>query len=173
VVLDRKRTILRTAAASEVIANFAGRECRVISATDPDSRYSRFSRPVPLLWLSETVTDSALLRKPGSARNRTRDLWTWSQKRRPLYQRGCPCIATHAIRSCERAGEGGLCQSPQVPYPPSVPKRGSDTPVGRLKVPRPVRAISTARDTWTSGINKHTSARRHWKCGARGGEGCG
>jgi hypothetical protein len=60
--------------------------CRVISATDPHCRHSRFSRPESLLyqsntssiilkWLSWTPLNDPLLRKPDSAGKRTRDLW--------------------------------------------------------------------------------------------------
>jgi hypothetical protein len=52
--------------------------------------YSRFSRQEPLLFLPDSssrgwvdpVPDPLFLRKSGSAGNRTRDLWIWSQEQR-------------------------------------------------------------------------------------------
>jgi hypothetical protein len=81
----------------EVSANFADRGCRVVISTDPDgrilgsqdrSRYC-FFQVVPLLysrgWV-DPVPD--LLRKSGSAGNRTRDLWICSQELWSLDHRG-------------------------------------------------------------------------------------
>jgi hypothetical protein len=74
------------------------RGCRVVSATDPHALWSRFSRPEPLPfvqvapqlssrgWL-DPVPDPLLLRKSGSAENRTRDLWICSQVLWPLVRR--------------------------------------------------------------------------------------
>jgi hypothetical protein len=53
-VLVRKRTLPteRRPHVRKVSANFfADRGCRVVSATDPHGRYSRFSRPEPLLFI--------------------------------------------------------------------------------------------------------------------------
>jgi hypothetical protein len=89
VALVRKRTIPteRSQLVGEVSANFSDRGCRVVSATDPHGRIldrSRyyFSQVAPQLysrgWV-DPVSDPLLLRKSGSAGNRTRDLWICNQ----------------------------------------------------------------------------------------------
>jgi hypothetical protein len=69
----------------------AYRGCRLVSAKDSQGRLSRLSRPHTLLsiqvvpqlssrgWV-DPVPDSLLLKKLGSAGNRTRDLWYCSQE---------------------------------------------------------------------------------------------
>jgi hypothetical protein len=83
----------------EVVPTFEDRGCRVVSATDPTvvnlgflNRSGYFSFQVaPQLpsrgWV-DPVSDPLLLRKSGSAGNRTRDLWICSQKFWPLDHRG-------------------------------------------------------------------------------------
>jgi hypothetical protein len=78
---------------------FADRVCRVVSATDPHglilglldrSRHSLFQVAPQLYsggWV-DPVSDPLLLRKSGSAGNRTRGLWTCNQKFWPLDHRG-------------------------------------------------------------------------------------
>jgi hypothetical protein len=78
-----------TAADSEDSAEFAGTGCCIVSATGTHGRFIRFSRPEPLLihpssaliiltMLSGPVPDPLLVRKSGSAGNRTRNLWICS-----------------------------------------------------------------------------------------------
>jgi hypothetical protein len=74
-----------------LVQNLVDRGCRVVSATNSHGRYFRFSRPEPLLsfqvapqlfsrgWV-DPVPDPLLLRKSGSAGNRTRDLRICSQE---------------------------------------------------------------------------------------------
>jgi hypothetical protein len=83
----------------EVVPTFADRGCCVVSATDPHprslvslldrSRYF-FFQVAPRLssrgWV-DPVPDPLLLRKSGSAGNRTQDLWICSQKLWPLDHR--------------------------------------------------------------------------------------
>jgi hypothetical protein len=75
---------------AKLVPTFAGRGCCVVSPTNSHGRYSRLSRPEPLLfqvapqlsswgWV-DPVSDPLLLRKSGGAGNRTRDLWICSQK---------------------------------------------------------------------------------------------
>jgi hypothetical protein len=65
------------------LPTFADRGCHVVSVTDPNGRISRFSRQEPLLFYQvapqlysrgwvDPVPDPLLLRKSGSAGNRTR-----------------------------------------------------------------------------------------------------
>jgi hypothetical protein len=84
---------------AKLVPTFADRGCRVVSATDPHGRIlgfldrSRyyFFRVAPQLysrgWV-DPVPDPLLLRKSGSAGNRTRDLWICSQELWPLEHRG-------------------------------------------------------------------------------------
>jgi hypothetical protein len=93
VVLVRERTVL--ANVSVLMPTFANRECRMISAIDPNShildfldqsRYYFFQIAPQLYsgcWV-DPVPDPLLLRKSGSARNRTRHLWSCSQEVWPL-----------------------------------------------------------------------------------------
>jgi hypothetical protein len=81
------------------VPTLADRGCRVVSATNSDGRSFRFSRPEPLLsfhiaprlssqgWV-DPVPNPPLLRKSGSAGNRTQDIWICSQELRPLDHRG-------------------------------------------------------------------------------------
>jgi hypothetical protein len=91
VALVRKWTMptKRPPLVGEVNAIFCGRECRVVSATDPhghilgfldQSRYYFFQVAPQLYsrgWV-DPVPDPLLLRKSGSAGNRTRYLWICS-----------------------------------------------------------------------------------------------
>jgi hypothetical protein len=83
----------------EVVSTFADRGCCVVSATDPpvvspgfldQSRYY-FFHVAPQLssrgWVNP-IPDPLLLRKSGSAGNRTQDLWICSQKLWLLDHRG-------------------------------------------------------------------------------------
>jgi hypothetical protein len=76
---------------------------RVVSATDPHCRNLSFRDPELLLFrsssssviltrLSDPVPNSLLLRKSGSAGNRTWDLWICSQELWPLERRGRPTL---------------------------------------------------------------------------------
>jgi hypothetical protein len=99
VTLVRERTIptKRPPLVGEVNANFCG--CSVVSATDPHgrslcfidrSRYCLFQVAPHLYsrgWV-DPVPDPLLLRKSGSAANRTRDLWICSQELWPQDHRG-------------------------------------------------------------------------------------
>jgi hypothetical protein len=89
VALVCKRTIPteRPPLVGEVSANFCGYSVWRGQRNGSPRPYSRFSRPEPLLFLPNTrqlysrgwvdpVPDPLLLRKSGSAGNRTRDLWT-------------------------------------------------------------------------------------------------
>jgi hypothetical protein len=70
----------------------------VVSAADPLRSLSQFSRPEPLLSFqvaprkgrADPVPDPLLIRKSGSAGNKTRDLWVSSQELWPLDHRGGP-----------------------------------------------------------------------------------
>ena len=102
VALVRERTIPTEwpPPIGEVSANFLQIEgCHVVSATDPNGRWSPFSGPEPLLFIQvapqltsrgwvDPVPDPLLLRKSGSAGNRTRDLCICSQKLWTLDHRG-------------------------------------------------------------------------------------
>jgi hypothetical protein len=96
----RKRTIPTEwpPLVGEVSANFWDRRCRVVSARIPTAvniyfldRSHYFLQIAPRLssrsWVNP-VPDPILLRKPGSAGNRTRDLWICSQELWPLDHRG-------------------------------------------------------------------------------------
>ena len=98
VALVRERTIptKRPPPVGEVMPTFADRGCHVVSATDPHGRFNLcfldrsryfFIQVAPQLtsrgWV-EPVPDPLLLRKSGSAGNRTRDLCICSQKLWPL-----------------------------------------------------------------------------------------
>jgi hypothetical protein len=84
---------------AKLVPTLADRGCRVVSSTDPHGRIlgfldrSRyyFFQVAPQLysrgWVGP-VPDPVLLRKSGSAGNRTRDLWICSQKLWPLDHRG-------------------------------------------------------------------------------------
>jgi hypothetical protein len=86
VALGRQRPIDHRLSA-KLVSTFADRVCRVASGTRSLRPYSRFSRPEPLLffqvapklysrgWLVP-VLDQLLLRKSGSAWNRTRTSWS-------------------------------------------------------------------------------------------------
>jgi hypothetical protein len=101
VALARKRTIPPSDRrfSAKLVPTFADIGCRVVSATDPHGRSSRFSRPEPLLFLpssssvvltrlSGPVPDPLLLRTSGSAENVTRDIWICRQELWPLDHRG-------------------------------------------------------------------------------------
>jgi hypothetical protein len=86
-VCVRTIQIERSPLVGEVSANV----CTWRQRNGPPRPYSRFSRPEPLLFLpcsssivltrlSGPVPDLLLLRKSGSAENRTRDLWFCSQE---------------------------------------------------------------------------------------------
>jgi hypothetical protein len=96
--------------AGEVSANFADRECRLASVTDPyyrilafldRSRYY-FLQVAPQLysrgWV-DRIPDSLLLRKCGSAGNRNRDLWICSQELWPLDHGGCSIAGIRPLLS--------------------------------------------------------------------------
>jgi hypothetical protein len=101
VALVRKQTISteRLPHVGEVSATFADSGCRVVGATDPHGRIfgfldrSRyyFFQVAPQLysrgWV-DPVPDPLLLRKSGSAGNRTWDLWICNQEIWPLDHRG-------------------------------------------------------------------------------------
>jgi hypothetical protein len=101
--LVRKRTIPteRPPFVGEVVPTFADRGCRVISAMDSHGRILYFLdrscyyffQVAPQLytlgWV-EPIPDPLLLRKSGSAENRTRDLWICSQELWSLDHRGGP-----------------------------------------------------------------------------------
>jgi hypothetical protein len=82
-----------------LVSTFADRGRRMVSSTDPygrilgfldRSRYFFFQVAHQLYsrgWV-DPVPDPLLLRKSGSAENRTRDLWICSQKLWPLDHRG-------------------------------------------------------------------------------------
>jgi hypothetical protein len=90
---------------AKLVPTFADRGCRVVSATDPHghilgfldrSRYY-FFQVAPQLYSrgwEYPVPDPLLLRKSGSAGNRSRDLWICSQELRPLDHRGGLRIST-------------------------------------------------------------------------------
>jgi hypothetical protein len=87
----------------EVVPIFADTGCFVVSATDPPvvslgfldrSRYCFFQVAPQLFsrgWV-DPVPDPLLLRKSGSAGNRTQNLWICSQKLWPLDYRGGPIL---------------------------------------------------------------------------------
>jgi hypothetical protein len=93
----RERTIPteRPQLVGEVSANFSDTGCHVVSVTDPygsslgfldRSRYFFFHVAPQLYsrgWV-DPVPDPLLLRKSGSAGNRTQDLWICSQRLWPL-----------------------------------------------------------------------------------------
>jgi hypothetical protein len=101
--LVRVRTIPteRPPLVGEVSANFAAIGCHVVGVTDPygrilgfldRSRYFLFQVAPRLYswgWVDPSP-DPLLLRKSGSAGNRTRDLWICSQELWPLDHTGCP-----------------------------------------------------------------------------------
>jgi hypothetical protein len=85
---------------AKLMPNFVDRGCRVVRATYPLGRWSRFSRPraanfsiqvAPQLsswsWVNP-VPDPLLLRISGSVGNRTWNLWICSQELWPLDHRG-------------------------------------------------------------------------------------
>jgi hypothetical protein len=84
---------------AKLVPTFADRGCRVVSATDPHgrilgfldrSRYYFFQAGPQLYsrgWVNP-VPDPLLIRKSGSAGNRTRNLWISSQELWPLDHRG-------------------------------------------------------------------------------------
>jgi hypothetical protein len=84
---------------ANLVPIFAGRGCRVVSVTDPygrilgfvyRSRYFFFLVDPQLYsrgWV-DSVPDSLRLGKPGSAGNRTRNLWICSQELWPLDHSG-------------------------------------------------------------------------------------
>jgi hypothetical protein len=84
---------------AKLVPTFAVRGCRVVSATDPHghilgfldrSRYYFFQVAPQLYsrgWV-DPLPDPLLLRKSGSAGNRTRDLWICSKKLWPLDYSG-------------------------------------------------------------------------------------
>jgi hypothetical protein len=93
---------------AKLVSTFADRRCRVVSAKDPHgciliflhwSQYYFFQVAAQLYshgW-EDPIPDSLLLRKYGSAWNRTRGLWICSQKLWPLNQRWCGPI--HTLKS--------------------------------------------------------------------------
>jgi hypothetical protein len=105
---------------SEVVSTLADRGCRLVSATNPHGRSFRFSRSEPLLLFQvspqlssrgrvDPVPDPVLLRKSGSAGNRTRDLWICSQEFWPIDHRGGftkPYIKLNKIKRLPEHGEG-------------------------------------------------------------------
>jgi hypothetical protein len=82
----------------ELVPTFGDRGCHVVSVTDPygsilkfldQNRYFFFQAAPQLysrVWV-DPVSDPLLLRKSGSASNRTRDLWICSQELWPLDHR--------------------------------------------------------------------------------------
>jgi hypothetical protein len=99
----------------EVVPTFADRECCEVSATDHPvvslgfldrSRYY-FFQVAPQLssrGLVNPVPDPLLLRKSGSAGNRTQDLWICSQKLWPLDHRGGHNVSDTIINEYEALG---------------------------------------------------------------------
>jgi hypothetical protein len=89
--------------AAKLVPTFADRGYRVVSATDPHgcilsfpdrSRYY-FFQVAPQLYSQgwvDPIPDPLLLRKSGSAGNRTWDLWICSQELWPLEHRGSSWI---------------------------------------------------------------------------------
>jgi hypothetical protein len=53
-------------------------------------------------WV-ESVPDPLIIRKPGSARNRTQDLWICSHELWSLCHGGCPQLSTACIKSSHSA----------------------------------------------------------------------
>jgi hypothetical protein len=101
VALVRERTIrpIDHRLLTKLVPPFAGRQCCMVSTTDPygrildslDQSHYFFFQVAPQLysqgWVGP-VPDPLLLRKSGSARNRTQDIWICSQELRPLAQSG-------------------------------------------------------------------------------------
>jgi hypothetical protein len=96
---------------AKLVPTFADRGCRVVSATDPHGRFLGFLdrshyyffQAAPHLYSGgwvDPVPDPLLVRKSGSARNRTRDLRICSQKLWPLDHRGghFPVIITDKLK---------------------------------------------------------------------------
>jgi hypothetical protein len=96
-----------TRLSAKLVSTFSDRGCCVVSTTDSygrildflDRRRYFFFQVAPQLyswgWVGP-VSDPLLLRKSGSAGNRTRDLWTWRQELWPLGHIGghhwyCSC----------------------------------------------------------------------------------
>jgi hypothetical protein len=80
----------------KLVPAFADRKCCVVKATDPHGRILHFlvrnrfqvaPQLYPRVWV-DSIPDPLLLRKSGSARNRTRALWICSQELWPLGHRG-------------------------------------------------------------------------------------
>jgi hypothetical protein len=98
VALVRERTMPteRPPLVGEVVQTFADRGCREVSTTDSHGSLTQFSRPEPLLVLPSNfsvvltrlsgprVPDPLILRKSGSAGNRTQEIWNCSQKLWPF-----------------------------------------------------------------------------------------
>jgi hypothetical protein len=111
VAWDSERTIsIERQPFVSVVPAFADRGCRVVSVTDPRGRILRFldrsryffSQVAPQLYSwggVDPVPDPLLLRKSGSARNRTRDVWTCSQELWPLDHRGGPSDSSALLNS--------------------------------------------------------------------------
>jgi hypothetical protein len=92
-LLARKRIIPteRSLRRAKLLPTFVDTGCYVVSSTGPHSRYSRFSRPEPLLFIQvsrqsssrgsvDSVLDTRLFRKSGCAGNGIRDFWICSQE---------------------------------------------------------------------------------------------
>jgi hypothetical protein len=94
VALVRKRTTNRPSdrrLSAELVPILADRGCRVVSTTIDRSRYFLSSSLIILTRLSEPlIPDPLLLRKSGSAGNRTWELWICSQELWLLDHRGDP-----------------------------------------------------------------------------------
>jgi hypothetical protein len=107
----RKRTILteRPPRPAKLVSASAGRGWFVANAKDSYGRWSRFSRPEPLLFFHaspqlssrggvDPVLDKIFLWKSGSTENRTRNLWICSQELGPLDHWGGPNTSALKLR---------------------------------------------------------------------------
>jgi hypothetical protein len=109
---ERKIPTERRLLVNEISANFWDRGCRTVSTTDPHGRilcfldrsHYYFYQLAPQLhsrgWAG-LVPDPLLLRKSGSFRNRTRDLWICSQKLWPLDRRGGHIMEWITFEKCK------------------------------------------------------------------------
>jgi hypothetical protein len=97
----------------QLVPTSADRRCHVVSVADPygsitgfldQSRYFFFQVGPRLYWRCwvDPVLDPPLLRKSGSAGNRTRDFWICSQELWSLDLRGGPLITKFRERERER-----------------------------------------------------------------------
>jgi hypothetical protein len=133
VVCERTIPTERPPPVGEVSANFLRTEgCHVVSATDPHGRQCLFSGPEPLLFIQvapqltsrgwvDPVPDPLLLRKSGSAGNRTRDLCICSQKLWPLDHGGGPTKTTYRYLS---ATTGNSWMRSETSSNPTYKKQG-------------------------------------------------